>query len=241
VRMLMAANSIRTMTQDADLSTHGLTNDGESVGAVVATICDLAPDPHDGVSFATTTIRTETMRDDAEYSGVRCKLVATLGQAKIPFSLDFSFGDPGEAITIELVSVIGQPAIRLKAYPLALNLAEKIVTAMQRRATSTRDRDFADLWVTSRLHRLNARELRGHISSVGAHRDQAIITLAEALADMPDRQLSYIAMVERMAYLSPPPEIWTELIAGVIAFVDPLLQDVEGRLYEWDPSQLRWR
>jgi hypothetical protein len=28
---------------------------------------------------------------------------------------------------------------------------------------STRDRDFADLWVTSRLHRLDAAKLRGHL------------------------------------------------------------------------------
>jgi DNA anti-recombination protein RmuC len=42
---------------------------------------------------------------------------------------------------IALESVIGQPDARLQAYPLTLNLAEKIVTAMQRRETSTRDRD----------------------------------------------------------------------------------------------------
>ncbi len=35
------------------------------------------------------------MREDDDYQGVRCKLVATLGNAKIPFALDFSFGDPG--------------------------------------------------------------------------------------------------------------------------------------------------
>ena len=68
------------------------------------------------------------------------KLVAQLAQARIPFALDFSFGDPGESMLISLESVIDRPAIPLQAYPLALNLAEKIVTAMQRRETSTRDR-----------------------------------------------------------------------------------------------------
>ncbi len=238
--MLMAANSIRTMTQDADLSTHGVTNDAENVGTIVASICALAPEPHDGLSFDTTTIRAEVMREDAEYAGVRCKLVAKLGQAKIPFSLDFSFGDPDNSTVIQLASVIDQPAVTMRAYPLALNLAEKIVTAMQRRATSTRDRDFADLWVTSRVHRLDARELRSHINAVAAHREQPAITLAEALADMPDRQQYYRAMVERLAYLSPPPESWTELLDGVTAFIDPLIQDADGQLREWDPGRLRW-
>jgi hypothetical protein len=57
---------------------------------------------------------------------------------------------------------------------------------------------------------------------------------------MPDRQQPYAAMVTRMSYLSPPPELWTDLIDGVIAFVDPLLTDVDGRLSDWDPERLKW-
>ncbi|HET7485815.1 MAG TPA: hypothetical protein VFJ64_10645 [Solirubrobacterales bacterium] len=42
------------------------------------------------------------------------------------------------------------------------------------------------------------------------------MAVAVALANMPNRQQSYAAMVERMSYLSPPPEHWTELIDGVV-------------------------
>jgi len=150
-RMLMTANGIRRMTRDADLSTHGVANAEENVREVVARICALAPDPHDGAAIDPASIKTEVMREGDEYQGVRCKQVATLGRAQIPFALDFSFGDPDRSTPIHLESIIDRLPIHLKAYPLALNLAEKIVTAMQRRETSTRDRDFADLWVTSRL------------------------------------------------------------------------------------------
>jgi predicted nucleotidyltransferase component of viral defense system len=238
--MLMAASHVRQMTKDADLSTHGMTNDEESIRDVVAHICALEPDPLDGMTVDAATIRSEIMREDDEYHGVRCKLVGTLGKAQITVALDFSFGDPDESTTIELESVIDRAPVRLRAYPLALNLAEKIVTAMQRRETSTRDRDFADLWVTSRLHHLSASELRGHILAVASHRGQLVMPMAIALADMPDRQLTYAAMVERMSYLSPPPERWTEVIQGVVDFVDPLLADEEGRLSSWDPQTLEW-
>lgn len=154
--MLMAANNIRRMTKDADLSTHGVANDQETIRDAVARICALVPDPPDGVVFDLASIRTEVMREDDDYQGIRCKLVARLGNAKIPFALDFSFGDPDLSTFLQLASVIDRPSVQLQAYPLALNLAEKIVTAMQRRETSTRDRDFADLWVTSRRHRLDA-------------------------------------------------------------------------------------
>ena len=239
--MLMAASQVRRMTKDADLSTHGVADDEQSVRDIVAAICALEPDPHDGVVIDTATIRTETMREQDEYSGVRCKLVAALAQARIPFVLDFSFGDPDRSTEIELDSVIDRKPIRLAAYPLALNLAEKIVTAMQRRETSTRDRDFADLWVTSRRRRIEAIELRRHVLAVASHRGQPVISMTEALANMPDRQQPYEVMVKRMSYLSPPPKRWTDLIGGVIDFVDPLLSDEGERFSHWDPEQLGWR
>jgi hypothetical protein len=238
--MLMAANSVRRMTKDADLSTHGLPNGESEVREAVARICALEPDPHDGVVIDSASIKTEVMREGDEYQGVRCKQIAVLGRARVPFALDFSFGDPGQSTVIELESVIDQPSMRLAAYPLALNLAEKIVTAMQRRETSTRDRDFADLWVTSRLHRLDAAELRKHIFAVADHRQQPVIPMAEALANMPYRQGPYAAMVTRMSYLSPPPQRWSELLDGVISLVDPLLADTRASLSHWDPARLTW-
>jgi predicted nucleotidyltransferase component of viral defense system len=238
--MLMAANDIRRMTRDADLSTRGIANDEEKVRQVVTEICSVTPDRHDGIVIDPTTIKTEVMREEAEYQGLRCKLVAALGQARIAFALDFSFGDPDEPTVITLESVIDQPDVRLQAYPLALNLAEKIVTAMQRRETSTRDRDFADLWVTSRRHAIDATELMKPVQTVARHRGQNLISMAEALRNLPDRQQSYAAMVQRMSYLSPPPQRWTELIDGVIAFVDPLLNDSDGRFSHWDPGLLEW-
>jgi hypothetical protein len=238
--MLMAFSRVREMTRDADLSTHGLANEEEQVRDVVARICALEPDPPDGVVIDPSTIRTEFMREQDEYQRVRCKLVATLGQARIPFSLDLSFGDPGDATVIALRSILDREPVLLDAYPLTLNLAEKIVTAMQRRETSTRDRDFADLWVSSRLHLLAAADLRRHILAVASRRQQILMPMAVALAEMPDRQQPYTAMVERMSYLLPPPERWSELIAGVIDFIDPLLADEEGRLSYWDPDELAW-
>ena len=237
--MLMAASEIRQMTRDADLSTHGVDNDVENVRAVAREISQFTPEPHDGVIFDEQ-VGAEIMREDAEYQGVRCNLVARLGRAKIPVALDFSFGDPDRSTSVELRSLLDRAPVRLKAYPLALNLAEKIVTAMQRREVSTRDRDFADLWVTSRLHRISAKELRAHITDVAAHRNQALMPLSAALEHMPDRQQPYEAMVERMAYLHPPPELFVDVLSGVIEFVDPLL-DTTQDLTHWNPRALRWQ
>lgn len=238
--MLMAANDIRMVTRDADLSAEAMASDEATVCRVVAEICALDVDPPDGIELDPTTIRTETMRAQHEYQGVRCKLAANLGRARIPFALDLSFGDPHHSTAIHLRSLLDRPAIRLHAYPLALNLAEKIVTAMQRRETNTRDRDFADLWGASRRHRIDAAEIREHILAVARHRQQPIITMAQALTQMPNRQQPYTAMLARMSYITPPPRLWSETIEAVIAFVDPIVQDNDRRLSHWDPEQQQW-
>jgi len=67
------------------------------------------------------------------------------------------------------------------------------------------------------------------------------MSMALALLHMPDRQQSYAAMVERMSYLSPPPGRWTDLIVGVVGFIDPLLADEGARFSCWDPDELAWK
>jgi hypothetical protein len=237
--MLMAATSARRMTKDADLATVGVANEEAGIATVVRAIIAVALD--DDLAFDETTIRTELMREDAEYHGVRVKLEALLSTARITTTLDFSFGDPHGSVVIELPELLGTGTIRLGSYPPELTLAEKIATMMSRRELNTRDRDFADVWVLSRSLEISARSLRAAIDDVAAHRHHDVIPLAEALANMPDRQLSYSAMLRRLAYQRPPPERWADLVADVSEFVDTLIADVGGELTIWDAHATRWR
>jgi hypothetical protein len=85
-----------------------------------------------------------------------------------------------------------------------LTLAEKIATMMSRGELNTRDRDFADVWVLSRSLKISARSLRDAIDDVAAHRRHDVVSLAEALAHMPDRQVSYATMLRRLALPARP-------------------------------------
>lgn len=63
---------------------------------------------------------------------------------------------------IELPRVVplDQPPVTLLGYPLAMMLAEKIVTALDRGGRNTRWRDFADVYTLTRLHSVEAGTLR---------------------------------------------------------------------------------
>lgn len=76
---------------------------------------------------------------------------------------------------------------------------------------------------------------------MATHRGHDVIALSEALAQMPDRQEPYSAMLTRMAYQRVPPASWRDLIADVVAFVDPLTADASGELTSWDPETCSWR
>jgi hypothetical protein len=94
--------------------------------------------------------------------------------------------------------------------------------------------------VLSRTVPLAADQLRVAIVEVAEHRRHAVVTLAEALAEMPDRQVPYSAMLARMAYQRPLPQTWRALLDDVCRFVDPLLQDRDRTLRAWDPDRARW-
>jgi Nucleotidyl transferase AbiEii toxin, Type IV TA system/Domain of unknown function (DUF4365) len=158
------------------------------------------------------------MREGASYSGVRVRLPATLGVARLVVALDLSFGDPGDVEEIRYPELLGGSGIPLRAYPIERTLAETIATMMERRELNTRDRDFADVWVLSRLHAIDGGRLRSALRAVAEHRQHPVEPLARALADMPDRQQSYNALRGRASFALAPPERWADLVADVVAF-----------------------
>lgn len=238
--MLMAATATRRMTRDADLSTIGIGNDPEHIAQVVAEIAVVELADDDGLAFDVSTIRTEIMREQAKYHGIRAKIQARLATARPTVTLDFSFGDPHRSVLTDLPELLGG-GIRLASYPPELTLAEKIATMMSRRELNTRDRDFADVWTLSRTLTVEAATLRSAIVDVAKHRGHDLVPLSEALAEMPDRQAPYAAMLSRMAYQRPLPQSWRHLLDDVRSFIDPLISGTDDRLTSWDPNDRVWR
>jgi hypothetical protein len=238
--MLLAVLDARRTTKDADLSARGIPNDEASVAGVVADIASTVLPESDEIVFDSGSIATEPMREGATYRGVRAKLPAAIGSARLVVTIDFSFGDPGEVKEIRYPEILGGAGIVLYAYPIERTLAEKIATMMERGELNTRDRDFADVWVLSRIHTIGAAPLRSTLYAVADHRGHPVLPLSEALADMPDRQRSYDALRRRASFTLALPDRWTDLVADVIAFVDPLVRDDAGVLTAWDPGTCQW-
>ena len=101
----------------------------------------------DGMTFSIKSVGE--IMDEAEYTGVRVNLEATLETKRTPLKVDISTGDiitPREVLyTFKLM--FEERTISILAYNLETVLAEKMETVIARGVANTRLRDYYDLYI----------------------------------------------------------------------------------------------
>jgi hypothetical protein len=204
--MLLAALGTRRPTADIDLLALALDNDRDAVVGIVLQVLDVQVD--DGVIFELGRLTAALIRGTEMYAGVRLAVPARLDRAQVVLRLDVNVGDPvtPEPVAIDYPTLLAG-SFRLLGYPLATVLAEKIITMIDRGATTTRERDFADILLLTRRHPIDAKELRQALMATALHRQSQQRGLASLLDDLGlTRQRSWVAYSTAMVYLlnSPP-------------------------------------
>jgi hypothetical protein len=239
--VLLAAFAARRPTKDIDLQATRLTDDPDEVAERIRAIARL--ELADGLVFDPASVTATTIRDEDEYAGVRVKLIATLGTARLTVGMDVNFGDPiwpaPQLVELPRVTDLGLPPVTLLGYPLTMVLAEKIVTAVDRGVANTRWRDFADVYTLTRLHSLDAGELRTSIETVAEYRKVTLAPLLPTLAPMNERaQQKYRAWRTRAHREGELPTAFADVLAAVASFADPMLSSsARGR---WNPGLHAW-
>jgi predicted nucleotidyltransferase component of viral defense system len=235
--VLLAAYEMRRPTRDVDLSARGLTNSVESTIELVRAI--LAQERDDGWTFGTPT--GEAIRQEDAYSGVRVTVLGALATARVSFHVDINFGDPiWPAPTEVIVPRLLGGSITIRGYSVAMIHAEKIVTAIQRGTANTRWRDYADIYLLSGRHAVNATDLSTAIAKVAAHRQANMILLSDALDGFAAlAQARWSAWVRRQRMQDRLPLDFSELLDAVLVFAGPLLAGTVRDL-GWDPQTRSW-
>lgn len=237
--MLLAAFDDRRPTGDVDLLARSIANGVETISDVVRQV--LAVPVDDGVTFEAEALRAEVIRDSELYSGVRIVVPAGIDRARHPLRIDINVGDPitPGSVEVDFPALLDEP-FALLGYPLATVFAEKIVTMIDRGDTTTRDRDFADVYVLSGRHRIDATELAAAIASTGAHRGSDLRPIREILVVLGTlRQSDWSRFVARSGLADAVPASFADVIDAVADFADPILtgEVVDGG---WDPPARRW-
>jgi predicted nucleotidyltransferase component of viral defense system len=238
--LLLAALDARRSTRDGDLLVQ-MANEEALVAACVREIA--AHDEDDGVSFNIDATQISAIREEDQYAGVRITMPATVGQAQVKLALDINFGDPVTpgAVRISYPGQLEDRAFEMWAYPIETVLAEKIVTAIARGETNTRERDWADIWRLTGSHDLHSAILTDALRRTAAHREVRLQPLSQRLGGLVElRTRSYRIWRQRQGNdAAAYPADLNTVVADVAAFADPLLVEAPGQL-RWDSASRRW-
>ncbi len=221
--VLLAAYTDRRATRDIDLAGRRLQADAETVRAVIADVTATRVD--DGLEFDSDEISVDTIREDAEYPGLRAKVTGRLASATIRFHIDINIGDPlwPEPQPVEIPRLLERSTITVAAYPPELILAEKIITAIQRGTANTRWRDFVDIASLASTV-VDTDTLVEAIERVANHRYSEIEPLAKILDGYAQAAQPKYAAWRRKHRLDSTPAEFEDLLNNVINFADPILQ-----------------
>lgn len=239
--VLLAAFDSRRPTKDVDVAGLDVANDTEIVLDLVRDVLNVASPSNDGIEFIAQTATAQVIREDDDYPGVRVHVEAHLASAKLPFHVDVTVGDPiwPSPTTVELPRLRGGEPLELRAYPMHMVHAEKIVTAIQRGTANTRWRDFGDIWSLSRKHPIAADDLTHAINEVASHRKATIRPLNEMLDGYANLGQARWLGWRRRSNSDHLPEQFASVLDVVIAFADPVLTGlVAGRT--WDADNGAW-
>lgn len=235
--MLLAAFDSRRPTKDVDLAGLDVSNDTDTVLAMIQRVLAASPASRDGIEFVVETSTAEIIREEDDYSGVRVHVHAHLASAKLTCHVDVNMGDPiwPAPTTVMVPRLRGGEPIELRGYPMHMVHAEKIITAVQRGIANTRWRDFGDIWSLSRQHPITADDLARAIEQVATHRKAIIRPLADVLDGYAELGRFRWEQWRRRSNSDHLPEQFGSVLDVVIAFADPVLTGAgAGRTWHVD-------
>jgi predicted nucleotidyltransferase component of viral defense system len=132
-------------TVDMDLTMKSFSLNKDNITEVFTEI--FSTKTEDGIEFKLKQV--DSIREEAEYNGVRLAILALMGKARIPLKIDLTTGDkltPSE-INYKYQLLFEDEKIEILSYNLETLLAEKLETIVSRSKTNTRMRDFYDVYI----------------------------------------------------------------------------------------------
>lgn len=189
-------------TKDVDLLGFGDTS-AAGLGRVFVALCAIdAAD--DGLTFLADSIQIEPIREDQEYGGMRVKLMAMLGNVRIPLQVDVGAGDavvPPPELQ-EFPGLLDLPRATMRMYRPETAIAEKTEAMVQLGHANSRMKDFFDIYGLATTLAFDGDTLRGAVAATFARRGTAIpkdrpLALADEFARSPQKQVQWAPFVRR--------------------------------------------
>lgn len=164
--------SLRRPTRDIDFRGYVAGNSQALLKIIHEIIAVSAPE--DGLVFDSQSVSVEETQLDADYQGIRIKLIALLERTRIPVQVDIGFSDEltSKAESIEYPNILPDlETVHLKGYPKETVVAEKLHAMIQHGDLNSRMKDYYDLWLMSETFSFEGKSLQQAIETTFKNRD----------------------------------------------------------------------
>ena len=172
-------------TMDIDTTIKGLPVKEEIIKEIILEILNI--EVNDGIEFVLGKI--ENIREISEYENYRLHLTANFEKIKNPLKIDITTGDVIIPSEIEYsYETIFKEKVNILVYSLKTLIAEKYETIIKRNITTTRLRDFYDIYMIFKLKndKINVNNLKQAIWETAKNRNstEEILESKEILEDI---------------------------------------------------------
>jgi predicted nucleotidyltransferase component of viral defense system len=189
-------------TRDLDLLSYR-DHSGEHLATLFREICQVEVEP-DGLTFDSSTLRVEEIRETQEYQGQRVQLFAYLSNARIKIQVDVGFGDviTPHAEEIEYPTLLDFPSPHIRAYPKESVVSEKLEAMVTLGMPNSRMKDFYDVWAICKIFPFEGSTLKRAIKETFERRKTPIpgnipLALSEEFGADRDKMMQWTAFVKR--------------------------------------------
>ena len=172
-------------TMDIDTTIKGLPVKEEIIKEIILKILNI--EVNDGIEFVLGKI--ENIREISEYENYRLHLTANFEKIKNPLKIDITTGDVIIPSEIEYsYETIFKEKLNILVYSLETLIAEKYETIIKRNITTTRLRDFYDIYMIFKLKndKIDVNNLKQAIQETAKNRNsmEEILESKEILEDI---------------------------------------------------------
>jgi predicted nucleotidyltransferase component of viral defense system len=223
----------RRVTRDLDLLGFGDASPA-AMEEVFREVLGVPVEP-DGIEFDEAGLQVAEMREGAAYPGVRVRVVARLGNARIPFQVDVGFGDivVDPPAKTELPTLLDLPAPEFSIYPVEAVVAEKIEAMVRFDELNTRLKDYFDLYVLATEVVIDDASLTRQLAQTFQRRGTTIpgempVGLSDAFASDSERNARWRAFLERSAGAASAPASFPEVVNRIREVVLAPLEAARG-------------
>ena len=137
-------------TKDIDFLGNHLPNQTAEIESMIRQITEI--DLEDGVKFYGDKIELNEITKDADYSGFRVRLTASVGEDHQRLQIDIGFGDiiVHGPVEMSYPSMLDFEPPKVNAYSLESAIAEKLQAIVSLGIFGSRMKDFYDIWFLTR-------------------------------------------------------------------------------------------